>query len=601
MGTLMKYVSYLIVGGLAVMVGCAATAQSPQGSRQVDLDSHTLLGQVALEAGRREDAAKEFMQAALISTDPGLAEQTARLAYQAGMNDTGLAATKRWLELSPKDARAHWFRGIFETRAGDADAAIREFGTFVDSVKDVGNTENALSLVVDALGSEADAGVATKVMQALVERFPGTAEGDYGLARLALRAGNIDLALQHAKSAADARPDWVDAQLLYARTLLVSGKSKEGLALVAKLAKENDSVEVQLQYAELLLSAGRTDEARDRLNKILEAHPDLPAANRALAFLALSQKDLDTAEQLFNDLRNRPEFRDESYFYLGRIAETRNQPLEATRDYARVTKGSHAVEAQVRAAEIMRKSMKDDDGALRHLKEFGDANPNFATDMLVARGQLLVEMNRPDDAIALLNAALAANPDDAKLQEAHAQLYVALAQDAANRGAYDQAQKYIDEGLAKHPNHLSLRYTEALLLQDRGDNEKSAQVLEGLAKDYPEDPTVLNALGYLLTDRFDRYKEARGYIEKALAKDPDNPAIIDSMGWVLYKLGDYASAYDYLDRAYKLFADPEVAAHLVNVQWALGHKQQALDLLNSALAKNPDDKRLKALQDRLGK
>jgi tetratricopeptide (TPR) repeat protein len=573
-------------------------AQAPKGA-QIDIDSHALLGQVAFEQDRRDDAAKEFLQAALLSDNPAYAERAARLAYDRGLTETGQSAARRWIAVAPDDSRAHWFAGIFEARAGNVDDATQEFGEFVTDVQSLGNAGTALRLVFEALGSEPDTATVTKIMSSLVERFPGTAEGDYGLAQLALRAGDFDVALQHAENATKQRPDWLDAQLLYARTLLASGKSDEALALMDMIAKDNGELEVQLQYAELLLSAGKTQQAHTLLDKILADNPGLPEASRALAFLALSDNDLDTAERLFNDLRYQDRFRDESFYYLGRIAEQRDQPLQATRNYSRVTQGSHAVEAQLRTAQIMLKSMQNGAGALRHLEEFGEANPRFKTDMLVARGQLLLEMMRPDDARALLDSALAENPSDATVQEAHAQLYVALAQDASSRGAYDDAERLLDEGLAQHPNHRALRYSQALLLQERGEMRKSARVLEDLVKDYPDDPTVLNALGYLLTDQFDRYTEARGYIQKALAKEPDNPAIIDSMGWVLYKLGDYMAALDYLDRAYRLYSDPEVAAHLINTQWALGRKQEALDLLHMALEKSPEDTRLKELGQRL--
>lgn len=593
----MKYIPYVIFGALALL-GCAATAQAPEGDR-VDIDSHTLLGQVALEQGRREVAAKEFLQAALLSDDPGLAEQSARMAYELSLTQTGLNATRRWLELRPEDARAHWFSGIFEARTGNVEAATDEFGEFVTRVQTIGDAGSGLALVVDALASEPNTARATEIMSNLVERFPGTAEGDYGLAQLAVRSGDFELALGHAESAVKQRPDWVEAQLLYARTLLIAGRSQEGLALMEQLAKDNDDVQVQLQYAELLLSAGETEKARTLLDGILADNPGLPEASRALAFLALSEDDLDTAERLFGDLRFQDRFRDEAFYYLGRIAETREQPLQATRNYARVTEGNHAVEAQLRTAQIMYRDMGNGPGALRHLEEFGEANPRFQTEMLVARGQLLLQMKQPDEALSLLDSALEENPEDNTLQEAHAQLYVALVQDAADRGAYDDAERLLKDGLARHPNHRSLRYSEALLLQEQGEMRKSARVLEGLVDDYPDDPTVLNALGYLLTDQFDRYTEARQYIQKALAKDPDNPAIIDSMGWVLFKLGDYAAALDYLDRAYRLYSDPEVAAHLIDTQWALGNKEQALDLLRSALEKSPDDERLNELSRRL--
>jgi tetratricopeptide (TPR) repeat protein len=594
----MRYLLYSLLAACGALAACGTLAQSPQGA-QIDIDSHALLGQVAFEQDRRDEAAKEFLQAALLSDNPTYAERAARLAYDLGLTETGESAARRWITVAPDDNRAHWFAGIFAARGGNVDDATREFGEFVSAVQSIGNAGTALRLVFEALGSEPDTATVTKIMSTLVERFPGTAEGDYGLAQLALRSGNFALALQHAESATKQRPDWLDAELLYARTLLAAGKSDEALALMDKIAKDNDDVEVQLQYAELLLSAGKTKQAHTLLDKILADNPGLPEASRALAFLALSDNDLDTAERLFNDLRYQDRFRDESFYYLGRIAEQRDQPLQATRNYSRVTQGTHAVEAQLRTAQIMLKSMQNGQGALRHLEEFGEANPRFKTDMLVARGQLLLEMKRPDDARALLDAALKENPSDGTVQEAHAQLYIALAQDASSRGAYDDAERVLDEGLAQHPNHRGLRYSQALLLQERGEMRKSARVLEDLVKDYPDDPTVLNALGYLLTDQFDRYAEARGYIQKALAKEPDNPAIIDSMGWVLYKLGDYMAALDYLDRAYRLYSDPEVAAHLISTQWALGRKQEALDLLHAALEKSPDDTRLKELSQRL--
>src|SRR5690606_27829159 len=139
---------------------------------------------------------------------------------------------------------------------------------------------------------------------------------------------------------------------------------------------------------------------------ILEDNPGLPEATRALAFLAMAQEDLDEAERLFDQLRYEPRFRDEAFYYLGRIAESRDEPLQASRSYARVTDGTHAVESQLRLAGILLRRMEDPEGALRHLEEFGKANPRFRSDMLIARGQLLVQMERPAEAMQLFDEAL---------------------------------------------------------------------------------------------------------------------------------------------------------------------------------------------------
>jgi tetratricopeptide (TPR) repeat protein len=199
----------------------------------------------------------------------------------------------------------------------------------------------------------------------------------------------------------------------------------------------------------------------------------------------------------------------------------------------------------------------------------------------------------------VLDEALASTPDDPALHSAHAQLYVIQAQNTVERGALEDAEALLNEGLERYPDDSSLRYSLALLYEDQNRNRRALELLEGLAEDYPDDAAILNAYGYLLTDRFARHDEARDYIERALALNPDSAAIIDSMGWVLYKLGDYGAARDYLERAYRLEQDPEIAAHLVDVRWQLGERDSALELLRQSLAANPDSRHLREVDERL--
>ncbi|HUQ52412.1 MAG TPA: tetratricopeptide repeat protein, partial [Gammaproteobacteria bacterium] len=317
------------------------------------------------------------------------------------------------------------------------------------------------------------------------------------------------------------------------------------------------------------------------------------------AFLAMTEQRIDDAKGYFNELRGTPNYRNESFYYLGRLAETERDFLQATRSYARVTEGTHAVEAQLRSARIMYGEQSDRDGAIRHLRDFGEANPRFAADMLVAQAQLFVQMQQPEEAMRVLDEALKASPDDPALQAAHAQLYVFRAQDIIERGQLDEAEALLNEGLARHPDNSALRYSMALLYEDQGRNRKALDVLAALAKENPDDAAILNAYGYLLTDHFDKHDQARDYIERALALNPDSPAIIDSMGWVLFKLGDYRGAADYLERAYRLEQDPEIAAHLVDARWQLGERDSARELLRQSLEANPDSDHLKEVDERL--
>ncbi|HET7133745.1 MAG TPA: tetratricopeptide repeat protein [Gammaproteobacteria bacterium] len=586
--------------GLALAVvlsGCASLPSSGGAGDQVEIDTHTLLGEIAFERQQTDTAAQEFLQAAMLSSEPALAERATRLAHQLEKTDVGLQAAKRWNMLAPSDERPLWFAGVFETRSNRIDRATEQFTAFMDAL---GDKRTGFALVLEALADEPYTDAATAIMRTLNDKFPGVPAGQYALARLALRSGDFGLALENAKAASDSDANWLEAQLLYARSLLVAGRTDESLAMGARLAEQHTEVEVQLQYAELLLSAGKPRDAEARLNAILDTNPALPEAIRALAFLAMTEERYDEAKQRFGQLRQDPRYREEAFYYLGRIAETEKDWLQATRSYARVTDGTHAVEAQRRTARIMFVEQGDQEGAVRHLHDFAEANPRFGADMLVAQSQLLLQMQRPQEAMQLFDSALAENPDDPTLHAAHVQLFVILAQDASDRGAFDEAETLLDQGLSRYADNSSLRYSQALLYEEEGKNRKAVDVLAALVKESPDDPALLNAYGYLLTDQFDRHKEARVYIQKALAKNPDSPAIIDSMGWVLFKLGDYPAAREYLERAYRLEQDPEIAAHLIDVRLALGDRDAAVELLKASLAQHPDDKHLQELGTRIG-
>jgi tetratricopeptide (TPR) repeat protein len=573
----------------------AASSPALADERQIEVDSHMLLAEIAVERQDFATAATEFLAAAMLAEEPGPAERATRIAHELDLTEPGIRAARRWRELAPRDERPAWYLGVFETRANRVPRAIAEFETFIRSIDD---RRTAFALVADALGDEPYARTATTIMRALNESFPDVPAGQYSLARLALRSGDFELALENAAAASRSDPDWIEAQLLYARTLLVTGRTDESLAIAADLAGRHDEIEVQLQYAELLLSAGRPRDAETRLNEILAKNPGLPEATRALAFLAMTEERMDDAKRFFNDLRGESNYRDEAFYYLGRLAETERDFLQATRSYARVTEGTHAVEAQLRTARILFGEQNDREGALRHLRAFGEANPRFATDMLVAQAQLLLQMRQPEEAVQILDEALAANPDDPALRSAHAQLFLIRAQELTGSDA-DQAARLLDEGLDLYPDNVSLRYARALLYEDQGRNRRALDILAKLADEYPDDAAILNAYGYLLTDEFNRHAEARNYIERALALNPDSAAIIDSMGWVLFKLGELAPARDYLDRAHRLEPEPEITAHLIEVRWQLGEREEALALLREALETSPDNEHLRELAERL--
>jgi tetratricopeptide (TPR) repeat protein len=589
-----------LAAAMAVLAGCATTATTNTAASRIDVDSYALLGDIAIAEQRREDAAGHYLNAALASDDPAIAERAARMAHELGLDALGQQAIARWRELDPENPRVDYLSGIFKLREGRIEAAVDDFSTLLASLSEA-ELGAGFALILEALNAEPSVGASAEIMRELNERFPGTPEGHYALAQLALRAGRFELALANAEAAIDLEPEWIEAQLLHARTLLLTGRSQEGLALAGALAEEHDDVAVRLEFAELLLSSGELERADALLSDILRANPGMPEAVRARAFLALTNEELQTAADQFEMLRGNPDYRDEAFYYLGRIAEMESEFLQATRSYARVTEGVRAVEAQVRTSLIMYLEMDDGEGALRHLREFGNANPRFKSEMLLAQARLLLEMERPEDGLALIAAAVGDDPAAAEpdLQNAHVQFYSTLATDALDRADLLAAEAWIDEGLTLYSGDPTLRYTQSVLLQEQGRVRRALNILEALVDESPDDPTFLNALGYLLTDRFDRHAEARRYIQRALAMSPESGAIMDSMGWVLYGLGEYELALDYLERAQRLLDVPEVQAHLIEVHWALGNRETAREMLGEALRDSPDDPFLLDVGERL--
>lgn len=579
---------------MALLNACAVTPS--ESTRRVDFDSHLLLAEIARENQELRLAATHYFEASLVSEDPSLAELATELSHQLGLSQTGLRAAERWQEVSPNATRPHLYLGAFKMSSSGSAAAAIEFEKFVNGAS---NTTAAISRSIEILSNETNQPGATTVLEALVKSHPDIAEGHYGLARFAMRNNNYATALESVEQATILRPDWIEAQLLYARTLLIAGRIDEALALSEQLVSDETSLETRLEYAELLLSSGNSAKAKELLELVLAENPQLPEAIRAMAFLMLTENALEEAKTYFETLRPDVRYRNEAFFYLGRIAEAEDQQLQAMRSYSRVTEGNNAIEAQLRVAHLLYTNLDDQEGALLHLREFGTANPLYRSAMLVGQSDILIQLERQAEAMELLSEELKQKPDDAMLHAARAQLYVLQAQGGIDSEDYRVSNRILNKGLHLYPDNVSLRYVQSLLYQKQGRLRRAVTVLESLVEDYPNDAGFLNALGYLLTDKMDRHVEARDHLEKALSAEPNNPAIMDSMGWVLFKLERYEQALVHLEQAFEMFPDPEVIAHIIDVQWALGNQSKAKKILQDALKKHPESLYLQELEQRI--
>ena len=408
--------------------------------------------------------------------------------------------------------------------------------------------------------SEEDPESADKIMRWLAKPYKDSAYAHYATAVIAMQAGDTEYAEEHALKAIELNPDWIKAKLLYSRTLLVSGRQDEAIDYTARIIGDDPDPDpdARMELALMMMSAGRDDDALSQINQILLEQPARSDALRMMAIINFRLENFDAAWDDFEDLLASGRYTMDALYYLARIADIREQYDRAVRLYSQVKSGNNAVVSQRRAGALIAYEMDDPDKALQQLEEFGNSSPNHAVDMILARAQLLASLERYDEALDYYDRFIEFRPDD--------------------------------EGAL-------LGRAELLLRMDRLDD--AIEQYRAAAKRWPESAMSLNALGYTLADRTDEYKEAEKLIRKALEYDPDSPAIIDSLGWVLYKRGDYEQALYELRRAYEKLSDPEVASHIVDTLHALGRDEEALEVLEDAESRDPESDLLKDVRERV--
>jgi tetratricopeptide (TPR) repeat protein len=521
-----------------------------------ELSEHLLQAELALQNSRYQEAATEYRKAAELSDDPEIAQQATRIAYSYGFNEDALKSAKRWAKLDDEDDEALLYVSQLYLRTGEIRNSQRSFEKLLKRSQEPAD-ERLLALI--PFLSQEDASPAYELMLKLAKPYPDSAEANYAVAVMALQAGETETAGERAKKASEIEPDWVKPHLLYARSMLRSGDEEGAIDYTSRLVGDDPDPdpETRLELAIMLLSAGRDDDALSQVNQILLEQPARTDALRLMAIINFRLDHLDAARDDFQDLLETGDYTMDALYYLGRIADRNSKAEQALRYYSEVTRGSNAIISQRRAAGIMAQ-MGDEEEALEHLTEFAKINPNYAVDMLQAQAQLLSSMERFPEALEYYDKVVAYRPD--------------------SEGAH-------------------LGKAELLLRMNRLDD--ALDLYRKSAKRWPDSAMTLNALGYTLADRTDRYDEAAKFIHKALELDPESAAIIDSYGWVLYRQGQNDEALIQLERAYERLRDPEVAAHIVEVLWALERHDDAETTLENAELLFPDNELLNSVRERL--
>lgn len=510
-----------------------------------------LLGEIAGSRGQIGVAATTLGEVAQQTRDPRVAERATLAALYAKRYDEALRSAQLWTELRPHDTEAREALIIALIELDRVGEAREHFQALLTAEETRRNLDHAYLRVAAVLGRASNRAAAIDVMQSLVALNPRLAAAHFAMAHLMVRGGDLDKALGSADEALKRRPEWEEAALFKARILLSQKESQKARAFYeAFLADHHGANSVRLNYARFLVDQKEWDKALDEFRRVADNLPDDADTVYAVGLLSLQNNRLEEADKyLKRAIELRPQ-NDQARLYLGQVAEQRKRYNEAIERYLRVGEGEHYFEAQTRLGVVMARQ-GDLARARRHLEGINAQNDAQRVQVALAHEQILRDARQFNEALEVLNAAIKTVPGD-----------------------------------------KDLLYARALVAEKLNLLEVAERDLREILKKDPQNVNALNALGYTLTDRTMRYDEAGDLLQQALTLKPDDAFILDSMGWLQYRLGNTAEALKYLRRALEIRNDAEIAAHLGEVLWVMGDRREAESVWNRALHETPDNEAL---------
>lgn len=527
-----------------------------------ELFTALMAAEFALQDGRVESAAKHYARAALLSSDPKVAEQAARIALQAGRSDLAEQSLERWRALSPQaGANIKAAEAGLALASGDVDKAVVGLRPLLG-----GSEDDRRALVQALLAPGAKPHLAAALDGLAKGDVPGGADGVVLLSQVAEQVKDLPRARRLADAAVARSPEDVDA-LVWRAHLRFDGRDIAGgrADMDRALSLGKDDKALRFNYAAMLSNIGEHAEADGLLR-------DQPADDALLAARAAY------AARSNDDARLR-----EVYLALQGL----EQPRPATR-----------LELLANLAELLDEKQE----ALRWYAGIGATDERFLPSQLRV-AILKNELGQQKEALAMLRDLRAAGIDDqGKLAESYLlEAEILRKQPGAGDGKPEEVLAVYDRAMKLLPEQRQIGYARAVYLESIGRVDEAIADLRALLARSPDDPDALNALGYTLADRTDKHAEALGFITRALEQKPDEPAIIDSMGWVLYRMGENDKALEHLRRAWQMQPDAEVGAHLGELLWITGDKDEARRIWNAAAERDADNRVLAETRARLDK
>lgn len=504
-----------------------------------------MLGELAIEQNQYDAARNYYVTAMSLSNDPNVAKRVVYLAMADGKLDIAVQGAQRWAQLQPKNIDAQLVTMDLLLRDNQAGLAL----TYIQQALSINATKAANAIIGEL--QQLPTTPQTELLTA-IDKLPTKQKNipaiQFIKSLLQYQTNQALASIDTINKVLKVHPDWSQAVALKAEYLVNTDQLNQALQFsqaTAKAYPKNGII--QLVYAEVLLKAKQVDAAKTQLQQLTTLPESKGVALLMLAQIALQQQDMKTAQTYLQQATVDPAQASSAYYLLGQVYEFEHKNDEAIKAYQQVLSGSNYMSAQLKAVALIM-AAGNNEKALNYLSQLQITSADQAKQVLLLQTQLLLNQQKPKLALQVLNRAITAIPND-----------------------------------------IDLLYARSMVANQLNEPTISEQDLKRIIALDPQQATALNALAYLLIKTPNRYPEALQYTQQALNLDPNNPAVLDTMGWLQYNMGNYKVAYQYLQKAYHYQNDGIIAAHYGEVLWKMGQQPAAKEVWQSALQKDPHD------------
>ena len=527
------------------------------GSFSEDILTRVIIAEMAGQRGYNQKALEDYMALARETNDINIIRRASRIASFLRDVPAAIEMGNLWLAKDPDSQEALRTLAFQMVSLGRYQEALDHMKTLLTLGANIDfrlitnrtALDNNAGLFIDALIAD---------FEELKTRYPENQSLRLALAHLYEQNDQPDKAYPLVSVLSVEMEDAPEVVILEVELLEQMGDNERARRRLQQALRRNeDNKQLRFQYARKLVDEERYREARDQFKIIVEQNPDDYDMLYSLALISMEINSLGDARTYFQRMVDNAQRLDDAHYYLGFISMQENKPDEAIGHFINVNGGGNFLQAQRSLTELMVRAGRYEEVKSR-LQNIRFRNPDYNIALLTMEANVLMDEGRLSEAGIVLNNAV---------------------------GAF--------------PNNIQLLFLRSVYSQEINDLELMEIDLRKIIQLNPNNPVAYNSLGYVLADRTERYEEAYELIQRAVELAPNDPAIIDSLGWVQYRLGMYEQALENLDRAYELFPDHEVAAHLGEVLWVTGDKSQARSVWRKALESQPDSEHIRSTMERL--